>query len=67
LACGPAAQAACKELIRRMPGLAGEERKIETSGLIARLRAGREGQEGMAAFLERRRPSWRPGDADGGR
>jgi len=67
LACGPGAQAACKELIRRMPGLAGEERKIETSGLIARLRAGREGQEGMAAFLERRRPSWRPGDADGGR
>ena len=31
----------------------------ETAELIARLRAGSEGQEGMAAFLAKRPPSWR--------
>lgn len=30
----------------------------ETAQLIARLRAGAEGQEGMAAFLEKRPPAW---------
>jgi methylglutaconyl-CoA hydratase len=41
-----------KRLIREGP------RDEETAKLAARLRAGDEGQEGLRAFLERRRPSW---------
>lgn len=33
-----------------------------TSELIAKLRASEEGQEGMAAFLEKRKPKWREKD-----
>jgi len=29
-----------------------------TSRLIAELRASKEGQEGMASFLEKRKPNW---------
>jgi methylglutaconyl-CoA hydratase len=29
-----------------------------TAQIAARLRAGEEGQEGLRAFLERRRPGW---------
>ncbi len=58
-AAGPNALAACKRLIRR----SGEE-TIESVGewtaeLIAELRGGAEGQEGMAAFLEKRSPGWK--------
>jgi methylglutaconyl-CoA hydratase len=31
----------------------------ETAAIIARVRAGEEGREGVAAFLEKRAPSWR--------
>jgi methylglutaconyl-CoA hydratase len=41
-----------KRLIREGP------RDEETTEVAARLRAGAEGQEGLRAFLERRRPSW---------
>jgi methylglutaconyl-CoA hydratase len=41
-----------KRLIREGP------RDEETTEVAARLRAGGEGQEGLRAFLERRRPSW---------
>jgi methylglutaconyl-CoA hydratase len=50
---GPAAQAECKRLI--LDEAMFDERHAE---LIARLRASPEGQEGMAAFLERRAPGW---------
>lgn len=56
-AAGPEAVAAAK----RLPEVASapmEEAAQATARLIARLRAGAEGQEGMAAFLERRQPSW---------
>jgi methylglutaconyl-CoA hydratase len=48
------AQAAreAKRLIRQGP------RDEETAKIAARLRAGEEGQEGLRAFLERRRPRW---------
>lgn len=59
LAGGPNAQAACKELIRDVPGLAGEKLKKHTAQVISDLRAGEEGQEGMRAFFEKRPPSWR--------
>jgi methylglutaconyl-CoA hydratase len=33
-----------------------------TAELIAQLRVSDEGQEGLAAFLDRRRPTWAPTD-----
>src|SRR5215204_708459 len=53
---GPVAQATIKGLLRRLetteaPGL--------TARVISELRTGEEGQEGLAAFLEKREPGWR--------
>jgi methylglutaconyl-CoA hydratase len=59
LAGGPKAQAACKELIRHVPGLDGGKLKSHTAHVISDLRAGEEGQEGMKAFFEKRPPSWK--------
>jgi methylglutaconyl-CoA hydratase len=49
---GPQAAREAKRLIREGP------RDEETTQIAARLRAGDEGQEGLRAFLERRRPGW---------
>ncbi|MFH0882611.1 MAG: enoyl-CoA hydratase-related protein [bacterium] len=58
-AAGPDALAACKRLIQR----SGEETidavRDWTAELIAELRSGAEGQEGMTAFLEKRFPAWK--------
>jgi methylglutaconyl-CoA hydratase len=59
LQCGPVSQAACKHLIRNAPGLKGDELNNYTARVIADLRAGEEGKEGVRAFLERRRASWK--------
>lgn len=58
LSSGPEAIAKCKELLRRVPGLSLEEAKGYTAEMIARLRTSPEGQEGMASFLEKRKPRW---------
>lgn len=58
LSSGPEAIAACKELITRAPGMNFEEVKTFTARMIANLRISEEGQEGMAAFLEKRKPKW---------
>jgi methylglutaconyl-CoA hydratase len=58
LSSGPAAMARCKELLKRVPGMSFEEAKSYTSRMIAELRVSEEGQEGMAAFLEKRKPKW---------
>ena len=58
LSSGPEAIAACKELITRAPGMSFEEAKTFTARMIANLRISQEGQEGMAAFLEKRKPKW---------
>jgi methylglutaconyl-CoA hydratase len=58
LSSGPEAIAACKELITRVPGMSFEEAKTFTARMIANLRISGEGQEGMAAFLEKRKPKW---------
>ena len=58
LSSGPEALAGCKELLRRVPGMSFEEAKRFTAEMIAGLRVSREGQEGMAAFLEKRKPKW---------
>jgi methylglutaconyl-CoA hydratase len=52
LTSGPQAAREAKRLIRIRPQ--GEE----TAQLAARLRAGDEGQDGLRAFLERRKPCW---------
>jgi len=59
LSSGPEASAKAKDLIARVPGMALEEAKVFTAEMIARLRVSPEGQEGMAAFLEKRKPRWR--------
>jgi methylglutaconyl-CoA hydratase len=58
-AVAPKAVAACKELIQRVSEHPLEEVQGYTAKLIADLRAGAEGQEGMAAFLDKREVSWR--------
>jgi methylglutaconyl-CoA hydratase len=55
LKAGPNALAQCKRLVlEQTPGISTED----TVDLIARLRVSAEGQEGMAAFFEKRKPSW---------
>jgi len=58
LTSGPDAIANCKELIRSVPAMTFEEVKTYTARMIANLRVSDEGQEGMAAFLEKRKPRW---------
>lgn len=58
LSSGPEALARCKELLSQVPGMSLEEAKEFTARMIAELRISQEGQEGMAAFLEKRRPRW---------
>lgn len=58
LSSGPEAVAKCKELLHRVPTMSLEEVKTYTAEMIARLRVSGEGQEGMAAFLEKRKPRW---------
>lgn len=58
LTSGPEALASCKELIHKVPQMSFEEAKDFTARMIAKLRVSQEGQEGMAAFLEKRKPSW---------
>jgi methylglutaconyl-CoA hydratase len=58
LGSGPEAIAKSKELIRKVPGMGFDEARRYTAEVIARLRVSAEGQEGMAAFLEKRRPRW---------
>jgi methylglutaconyl-CoA hydratase len=60
---GPQALIKCKKLVFHAAGH-NPDRQLEldqaTARLIAQLRVSGEGQEGMAAFLERRTPSWCP-------
>ena len=51
--------AACKTLIYNIVNKLSFEESIDyTARLIAELRASKEGQEGMASFLEKRKPKW---------
>jgi len=58
LTSGPEALKTCKELLRRIPLMGFQEARDYTAEVIARLRMSPEGQEGMAAFLEKRKPEW---------
>jgi len=55
LEAGPAALLACKQLVRDATSAWTLDDLPER---IARARTGAEGREGVAAFLERRSPSW---------
>jgi methylglutaconyl-CoA hydratase len=56
---GPDAMSACKELLYTISNEKGFEDSIDyTAKLIAELRASEEGQEGMASFLEKKKPKW---------
>lgn len=58
LTSGPEALKTCKELLHRVPLMDFQEARDYTAEVIARLRISPEGQEGMAAFLDKRKPSW---------
>jgi methylglutaconyl-CoA hydratase len=56
---GPVAMTQCKNLIFNISNKETiEEALTSTAKMIAEIRASEEGQEGMAAFLEKRKPKW---------
>ncbi len=55
LQAGPNAIAQCKSMLREFTQL---EKDQQLASLIAEIRSSDEGQEGLAAFLEKRRPNW---------
>ena len=57
LASGPEAIGAAKALIRDVTGSSGDPTAI-TAEALAKLRSSAEGQEGLRAFLEKRKPRW---------
>lgn len=61
LKAGPLASAAAKRLVRDVAAATDRDRlDADNAALIARLRVSPEGQEGIAAFLEKRPPHWIP-------
>jgi len=60
----PGALAAAKGLLRTVEAPVDESLIRNTAESIAELRAGPEGREGIAAFLEKRQPTWAKGSAD---
>jgi len=57
---GPMAVRACKRLVQDIAGRELNAALIEdTAARIAQVRAGAEGREGVASFLDKRSPSWR--------
>tara|TARA_A100001391_G_scaffold55970_1_gene34212 strand:+ start:67 stop:846 length:780 start_codon:yes stop_codon:yes gene_type:complete len=59
LAGAPGAQRRARELVHRADGSAVDPAVVDyTADLIAELRTGAEGQEGLSAFLEKRAPNW---------
>jgi methylglutaconyl-CoA hydratase len=58
---GQVAQATIKALLSRLETTEPMEAPGLTARVISELRTGEEGQEGLAAFLEKREPRWRTG------
>ena len=59
LKAGPIASASAKRLVRDVAAHAdGAKHDADNAALIARLRVSPEGQEGLAAFLDKRPPAW---------
>jgi len=55
---GPASVAAAKRLLKTIAGQTPEQAAEATIECIAALRVSAEGQEGLKAFLEKRKPNW---------
>lgn len=63
IACAPGAVAESKRLVADVWGHPIDNRLLDmTARRIAAARVGEEGQEGVRAFLERRKPSWAAGE-----
>ena len=58
LSSGPDALAWCKQLLAKAPDIPEDQVGNYTAEVIAKLRMGDEGQEGMRAFFEKRKPKW---------
>ena len=58
LRCAPGAVADTKALIRALPGLNHDGRIEAAAQVFAARMASEEGREGVASFLEKRRPAW---------
>ena len=58
---GPSALKASKQLVREIAPMS-EDQLAYTVDLIATLRTSPEGQEGLAAFLDKRKPNWITGE-----
>jgi methylglutaconyl-CoA hydratase len=66
LKAGPEAQAAAKDLVFTVAGRPVDDALVEeTAQRIARIRVGAEGQEGLSAFFDKRRPAWVPNEEEG--
>ena len=61
LSSGPEAITKCKELLRNVAQMPFDKAREYTAEVIARLRISHEGQEGMAAFFDKRKPKWASG------
>ncbi len=57
---GPNALTAAKRIFTEVAGLPWDKVQERTTRTIAELRASPEGQEGLKAFLEKRKPNWSP-------
>lgn len=63
MACAPGAVEASKRLVAEVAGREIDHDLMDlTAHRIAAIRVGAEGQEGVRAFLERRKPDWSPFD-----
>jgi methylglutaconyl-CoA hydratase len=62
LSAGPKAARASKAIVREVRGLPHSAAKWHTARVIARVRQDDEAEEGLRAFLEKRRPAWVPDD-----
>ena len=58
LSSGPEAVSMAKKLVSEVPSMSPGEFKSYTAEMIANLRISDEGQEGMDAFLNKRKPNW---------
>ncbi|MBI3543247.1 MAG: enoyl-CoA hydratase/isomerase family protein, partial [Deltaproteobacteria bacterium] len=58
LQCGPNAMTAAKRLVRDIKARTFEESLEHVAKVLADLRVTPEGQEGLKAFLEKRKPNW---------
>ncbi|MGI8927949.1 MAG: enoyl-CoA hydratase-related protein [Candidatus Limnocylindrales bacterium] len=59
LTAGPTAARAAKAIVREVRGLPHESTRWHTARRIAAQRTSAEGQEGLRAFLEKRKPAWK--------